>query len=61
MAKKKYLILLISRVIISTYRPREGQLWIGRDLQLFKKLKITEKYLPESTILGNTGKEASPL
>lgn len=43
MAKKKYLILLISRVIISTYRPREDQLWIGRDLQLVKKLKITEK------------------
>ena len=39
----------------------EGQLWIGRDLQLVKKLKNTEKYLPESTILGNTEKEASPL
>ena len=59
MAKKKYLILLISRVIISAYSG--GSVLDGRDLQLVKKLKITEKYLPESTILGNTGKEASPL
>ena len=59
MTKKKYLILFISRVIISTYRGGSVMDW--QRPPTGKKLKITEKYLPESTILGNTGKEASPL
>ena len=60
MATKKYLILLISRVINLTYRGESVMDW-QRPPTGKKKLKITEKYLPESTILGNTGKEASPL